>query len=68
VLSGLVIGETASEIELLLLNASRRKIAVAEIDERIASDTSPMPQGLVKTPQELGDLLAYLLSDRPKPP
>jgi putative heme-binding domain-containing protein len=68
VLIGLVTAETANEIELLLADTSRRKIAIAEIDERSISDVSPMPQGLVKTPQELGDLLAYLLSDRPMPP
>ena len=68
VLSGLVTGETASEIELLLPDTSRRKIAVSDIDERSVSELSPMPQGLVKTPQELSDLLAYLLSDKPSPP
>ena len=30
--------------------------------------TSPMPAGLVRTPAELRDLLAYLLSERPLPP
>ena len=68
VLTGLVTAESASEIELLLADTSRRKIAVVEIDERSVSELSPMPQGLVKTPQELADLLAYLLSDRPLPP
>ena len=30
--------------------------------------TSPMPNGLVKTPDELRDLLAYLLSENPPAP
>ncbi len=68
VLSGLIVAESAAEIELLLPDASRRKIAVAEIDERSGSELSPMPTGLVKTRPELADLLAYLLSERPLPP
>ncbi len=67
-LSGLVTSETAVEIELLLPDTTRRKIPASEIDERSISELSPMPLGLVKTPQELGDLLAYLLSDKPSPP
>ena len=39
-----------------------------DIDERAVSQLSPMPHGLVKTPTELRDLLAYLLSERPMPP
>ena len=68
VLSGLIVAESAADIELLLPDASRRKIAVAEIDERSGSELSPMPTGLVKTRPELADLLAYLLSERPLPP
>ena len=33
-----------------------------------AARCSPMPAGLIKKPQELRDLLAYLLGDNPLPP
>ncbi len=65
---GLVVNETAESLELLLPDATRRTIAGSAIEERAASKLSPMPTGLVKTPTELRDLLAYLLSDRPTPP
>ena len=38
-----------------------------DIEERMTTATSPMPAGVVKTPAELRDLLAYLLSERPAP-
>jgi putative heme-binding domain-containing protein len=60
-LSGLVVGETAESVELLLLDATRRTINKSTIADRQTSKTSPMPQGLVKTPEELRDVLAYLL-------
>jgi putative heme-binding domain-containing protein len=61
-ISGLVLGETSGKIELLLPNATRKTIAAAEVEERKLQNLSPMPAGLVKTPDELRDLLAYLLS------
>jgi putative heme-binding domain-containing protein len=67
-LSGLITSENAQEIELLLPDATRRVVRVSEIDQRERSPLSPMPQGLVKTPDELRHLLAYLLSERPLPP
>jgi putative heme-binding domain-containing protein len=60
-LSGLILGETSGKIELLLPDATRRTIAVADVEERKLQNISPMPAGLVKTPDELRDLLAYLL-------
>jgi putative heme-binding domain-containing protein len=68
VVTGLVVNETADAVELLLPDATRRRIATDEIEERGVGRQSPMPSGLLKTPQELRDLLAYLLSDRPSPP
>jgi putative heme-binding domain-containing protein len=68
VVSGLVVRETAAELEMLLPDTSRRVIKTASVDERKASATSPMPSGLVRTPAELRDLLTYLLCDRPLPP
>ncbi|MEX1230397.1 MAG: hypothetical protein WEB58_09160 [Planctomycetaceae bacterium] len=61
VLTGLVINETAEKVELLLPDAKRVTLAVGEIEERKIQPTSPMPAGVVKTPGELRDLLAYLL-------
>jgi putative heme-binding domain-containing protein len=65
---GLVVNETADSVEVLLPDTSRRTIAKKEVDERTRIDLSPMPAGLVRTPAELRDLLAYILSDRPQPP
>jgi hypothetical protein len=59
--TGLVLGETSEKIELLLPDATRKTIAVSEVEERKVQNTSPMPAGLVKTPEELRDLLAFLL-------
>lgn len=61
-LSGLVLGETGEKLELLLPDAKRVTLMKAEIDESKLQDLSPMPSGLVKQPDELRDLLAYLLS------
>jgi putative heme-binding domain-containing protein len=61
VLTGLVLGETSQKIELLLPDATRRTLAVSEVEQRKVQNTSPMPAGLVKTPDELRDLLAFLL-------
>ena len=62
VVIGLVVGETAEQLELLLPDAKREIIKTADIEQRKQQEISPMPAGLVKTTQELRDLLAYLLS------
>jgi putative heme-binding domain-containing protein len=67
-LTGLVVGETNEKIELLLPDATRKTILKSDIDSRKILETSPMPAGIVKTPEELRDLLAYLLSENPTPP
>jgi putative heme-binding domain-containing protein len=61
--SGLVVNETGEKVELLLPDAKRETILKSEIEERKLQDISPMPQGVVKTPDELRDLLAYLLNN-----
>jgi putative heme-binding domain-containing protein len=66
--SGLVVNDADDKIELLLPDAQRLHIAKSEIEERGASPISPMPSGLVKSGQELRDLLSYLFSERPTPP
>lgn len=63
--SGLVIGETGEKLELLLPDAKRVTFAKSDIEETKLQDISPMPAGLVKHPEELRDLLAFLLSEQP---
>lgn len=65
VLTGLVVNETADAVELLLPDATRRRVSTDEIEERGVGRVSPMPSGLIKTPQELRDVIAYLLSNQP---
>lgn len=67
-LSGLVVNDGEEQLELLLPDAKRVTIAEADIEERAPSLLSPMPSGLVKSEQELRDLLAYLFSAQPAPP
>jgi putative heme-binding domain-containing protein len=67
-LTGLIVAETNDKIELLLPDATRKTIMKSDIAERNLLKTSPMPAGIVKTPEELRDLLAYLLSEKPTPP
>ena len=64
VLTGLITAETDSEIEMLLPDANRIIIKKEDIDERAEAKLSSMPAGLVKTPQELKDILSYLISDQ----
>ena len=66
--SGLLTGEDNTQVEMLLPDATRRLIQKTDIEERMPSEASPMPAGLVKSVVELQDLLAYLLSDNPAPP
>ncbi len=66
--TGLVVAETGAQLELLLPDATRRTIPLGRIEERKFADISPMPMGIVKTPAELRDLVAYLLSENPQPP
>ena len=66
--SGLVVEENERELVLLLPTAARQSVPKSTIETRKLQPTSPMPAGLVKTPAELADLLAYLLSDNPRAP
>ncbi|MBI3860321.1 MAG: c-type cytochrome, partial [Planctomycetia bacterium] len=68
VYSGLVTGDTAEKVEMILSDATKATIAKGDIEERTLQDISPMPAGLVKTPEELRDLLAFLLGENPKTP
>ena len=62
-LTGLVTGETGDEVQLVLSDGGGVSIPAAEITERRSHHASPMPRGLVRTPGELRDILAYLLSN-----
>jgi putative heme-binding domain-containing protein len=62
--AGLVTGETVDEIDLLLPAGIHRTVAKTNIAERQIQDRSPMPEGLIQTPDELRDLLAFLLSQK----
>ncbi len=66
--SGLAVEETEREVVLLLPTAARHRIQKSEIEDRKLQATSPMPSGLVRTPDELRDLLAYLMSPNPQAP
>lgn len=59
---GLVTGETAEKLEMIQTDATPITIPIKDIEERKLQDQSPMPPGLVKTPEELRDLLAFLLA------
>ncbi|HND54315.1 MAG TPA: c-type cytochrome, partial [Pirellulaceae bacterium] len=61
-LTGLIVGETGDKVELLMSDTKKVTIAKSEIESRKPSDVSTMPQGVVKTPDELRDILAYILS------
>jgi putative heme-binding domain-containing protein len=67
-LSGLVVEENDRSLTLLLPTAARRELAKSDIETRKLQNVSPMPTGLVKTPAELADLIAYLLSADPQAP
>lgn len=58
---GLVTGETADKLEMIQTDATLITIPIKDVEVRKLQDQSPMPHGLVKTTEELRDLLAFLL-------
>jgi putative heme-binding domain-containing protein len=62
--TGLVVGETGSEIDVLLPAAIHQLVKKQEVTARRIEDRSPMPEGLIHTPEELRDLLSFLLSQK----
>jgi putative heme-binding domain-containing protein len=61
---GLVTAETADTVEVLLPSAARQFVKKEDIVSRELQNHSPMPEGLIRTPEELRDLLAFLGSLR----
>ncbi|MEI7776822.1 MAG: c-type cytochrome, partial [Verrucomicrobiota bacterium] len=61
-IAGLITGETAGDIELLLPAGVRVSLKKELIAKQEQQDRSPMPEGLIQTTAELRDLLAYLVS------
>jgi len=66
--TGLVITETADRLELLQSDAKKITFAKNAIESRKLQNLSPMPSGLLKQPDELRDLLAFLLQPTKSPP
>ena len=60
--AGLVTGETADEIEFLMPAGIHRTVRKADVVQREIQNRSPMPENLIQTPNELRDLLAFLLT------
>jgi hypothetical protein len=48
----------------MLPDTKRVRVKKSDIEERKDSPVSSMPQGLVKSPDELKDLLSYLLKEQ----
>jgi putative heme-binding domain-containing protein len=60
--TGLVTGETASEIEFLLPTGIRQTVSRSDVASSEIQERSPMPDGLIQMPAEMRDLLAFLAS------
>ncbi|HWD20032.1 MAG TPA: hypothetical protein VHB20_12215 [Verrucomicrobiae bacterium] len=63
-INGLVVNETSEELTLLLPSTERRVIRQDQVESRQVQNRSPMPEGLINTPADLRDLLAFLTSLR----
>ena len=60
--TGLVTGETGAEIDFLLPTGIHQAVRRSDVASSEIQDRSPMPDGLIQTPAEMRDLLAFLLS------
>ena len=65
VFNGLVIDETADKIDMRMPDTTLKTFSKSAVSARRQEDHSPMPQGLVRTPEELRDLLAFVLASDP---
>ena len=64
VVDGLVIEETKDSVTVMKSDTTRVKIAKDDIEEKKESKISAMPAGLVKTADEVADVVAYLLQSK----
>ena len=62
--AGLVTGETSDELDLLLPAGIHRVVRKTDLAKREVQNHSPMPEGLIQSPTELRDLLAFLLAQK----
>ena len=60
---GLVVNETSELLDMRMSDTTLKTFKKSDIKARKQEDRSPMPQGLVRTPDELQDLLAYVMRD-----
>jgi putative heme-binding domain-containing protein len=68
VVTGLITSETGSEVEFLLPAGIHRTVKKADLVSRELQDRSPMPEGLIQNPEELRDLVAFLLEQKTPAP
>ena len=64
VVAGLVIEETKNSVTVMKPDTTRVTIAKDDIEEKKESNISAMPAGLVKTADEVADVVAYLLQSK----
>jgi len=62
IVNGLVTTETAGEVEFLFPAGIKRTFKKDDIVSREIQDRSPMPEGLIQTPDDLRDIIAFLLA------
>jgi putative heme-binding domain-containing protein len=60
---GLIVNETPDKLDMRLQDTTLKTFNKSDINARKQEEKSPMPQGLVRTPTELKDLLAYVMRD-----
>lgn len=58
---GFIEAENDGEISLRIITGQIRKIPAAEVKQRAMSQQSMMPAGLIQTPEEMRDMLSYLM-------
>ena len=62
VLNGVLLEQGAEALTIGFNDGTTRRIAPGDVEERQPSSSSIMPEGLVAKPEDLRDLLAYLLT------
>jgi len=64
VLNGFIVSERADSLVVREANGLARELAASQLEQRVRQETSIMPTGIVDnlTPEQLGDLIAYLQS------